>query len=200
MAGIGVHDHRTQLRNDMGEFMFGACAPRRGRRTGSVPDRRPAPRRLRVDARPSASSPVAPASTRGWPASTSCAVSTSVGSTRSSSLPNTSRAAIDQHDADGAGDQQADDRVGRGKSQRRRRRAPATTASDVKPSVRACNPSARSAADPIASPTRMRYTATTSLPMNPTMPATATQLRCDSGTGSMSRGPLRRRRPARRSR
>ena len=34
--------------------------------------------------------------------------------------------------------------------------APITTASEVKPSVRACSPSATSAADPIRRPTRMR--------------------------------------------
>ena len=34
--------------------------------------------------------------------------------------------------------------------------APITTASEVKPSVRACNPSATSAAEPILRPTRIR--------------------------------------------
>ena len=56
--------------------------------------------------------------------------------------------------------------------------APATTANDVNPSVRACRPSATSAADPIRLPTRMRYSATSSLPTNPTTPAAATQPRC----------------------
>ncbi|CAM62681.1 Hypothetical protein MAB_2600 [Mycobacteroides abscessus ATCC 19977] len=53
--------------------------------------------------------------------------------------------------------------------------APSTTASDVKPSVRAWRPSATRAAEPILRPTRMRYRATSSLPRKPTTPAAATQ-------------------------
>ena len=59
--------------------------------------------------------------------------------------------------------------------------APTTTASEVSPSVRACSPSATSAADPIRLPTRIRYSATTSFPANPMTPATATQPRCSTG-------------------
>src|SRR6476619_1186140 len=76
----------------------------------------------------------------------------------------------DQHDADGACDHQTDDRVGGRKPQRRTNGSP-TTANDVKPSARACIPSARKAADPMRLPTRMRYRATISLPRNPTKPA-----------------------------
>jgi len=60
-----------------------------------------------------------------------------------------------QHEQDGDGDQDADDRVGEGKPAKTPR-APITTASEVKPSVRACKPSATSAAEPIVRPTRMR--------------------------------------------
>ena len=52
--------------------------------------------------------------------------------------------------------------------------APSSTASEVKPSVRACSPSAISAAEPISRPTRMRYRATHSLPMKPIIAAAAT--------------------------
>ena len=47
----------------------------------------------------------------------------------------------------------------------------ATTPSEVRPSVRACIPSATSAADPMRLPTRIRYCATASLPRNPSAPA-----------------------------
>ena len=53
--------------------------------------------------------------------------------------------------------------------------APTTTASDVRPSVRAWCPSATRAAEPIFVPTRIRYTATPSLPANPIRPAAITQ-------------------------
>ncbi len=52
--------------------------------------------------------------------------------------------------------------------------APATTASEVRPSVRAWYPSATSAAEPISRPTRIRYSATSSLPAKPTSPAAMT--------------------------
>ena len=52
--------------------------------------------------------------------------------------------------------------------------APPTTASEVKPSVRACCPSATRAALPIFLPTRMRNRATSSFPKKPTTPAAAT--------------------------
>lgn len=41
---------------------------------------------------------------------------------------------------------------------------PCSTAREVNPSVRACKPSATSAAEPILRPALMRYPATTSLP------------------------------------
>ena len=65
--------------------------------------------------------------------------------------------------------------------------APISTASEVKPSVRACSPSATSAAEPIDRPTRIRYRATHSLPMNPITAATATQGRWVTVTGCSSR-------------
>ena len=65
--------------------------------------------------------------------------------------------------------------------------APSTTAREVNPSVRACTPSATSAAEPIRRPILIRYIATASLPMNPTMPAASTQPRCARGCGWISR-------------
>ncbi len=65
--------------------------------------------------------------------------------------------------------------------------APITTASEVKPSVRACNPSATKAADPICRPTRIRYRATSSLPANPITPATATAHTYDTSRGFNNR-------------
>jgi len=64
---------------------------------------------------------------------------------------------------------------------------PSRTASDVNPSVRACSPSAASAAEPILRPTRIRYRATTSLPVNPITAATATAIRLVTGRGCASR-------------
>ena len=61
--------------------------------------------------------------------------------------------------------------------------APSRTARDVKPSVRACSPSATSAAEPILRPTRIRYRATSSLPANPASAAAATATRFDTGRG-----------------
>jgi len=52
--------------------------------------------------------------------------------------------------------------------------ADSSTASDVSASVRACIPSATSAADPIARPVRIRTRAAISLPTKPTTAATAT--------------------------
>ena len=65
--------------------------------------------------------------------------------------------------------------------------APSRTASEVKPSVRACSPSATSAAEPILRPTRIRYRATSSLPVNPISAAIATASRSDTGRGWASR-------------
>ncbi len=62
-----------------------------------------------------------------------------------------------------------------------------TTPREVKPSVRACSPSATSAADPIWRPTVIRYRATSSLPRKPTTPARASSPRWSSGFGSDSR-------------
>ena len=53
--------------------------------------------------------------------------------------------------------------------------------------MRACNPSATSAADPIRRPTRIRYTATSSLPANPMSPAAATHPRLLTGAGCINR-------------
>ncbi len=61
--------------------------------------------------------------------------------------------------------------------------APARTAMEVSPSVRACSPSATSAAEPIFRPVRIRYPATTSLPVNPISAAAATAIRSDTGCG-----------------
>src|SRR5206468_1638549 len=52
--------------------------------------------------------------------------------------------------------------------------APASTASEVNPSVRACRPSATSAAEPILRPVLIRYLATSSLPAKPSAAAIAT--------------------------
>ena len=61
-----------------------------------------------------------------------------------------------QHGQDRHGDEQPDDRVGQREARARHRRRPEATASEVKPSVRACSPSATRAAEPIRRPTRMR--------------------------------------------
>jgi len=65
--------------------------------------------------------------------------------------------------------------------------APTTTASEVNPSVRACKPSATRAADPILRPTRIRYTATSSLPAKPIRPAAMTTHTYVTGCGLSSR-------------
>ena len=65
--------------------------------------------------------------------------------------------------------------------------AAATTASEVKPSVRACRPSATRAAEPIRRPTRIRYRATSSLPTKPITPAAATAGRWVTVAGCSSR-------------
>ena len=57
----------------------------------------------------------------------------------------------------------------------------------MNPSVRACSPSATSAAEPISRPTRIRWRATHSFPANPTSAATATAQTCATGRGSSSR-------------
>ena len=62
-----------------------------------------------------------------------------------------------------------------------------TTASEVSPSVRAWWPSATSAAEPMALPSRIRNSATASLPRKPMRPAAATQPRLLIGVGSTSR-------------
>ena len=61
--------------------------------------------------------------------------------------------------------------------------APASKAREVSPSVRACSPSASSAAEPILRPARIRHPATTSLPVNPISAAAATAIRSDTGCG-----------------
>ena len=61
-----------------------------------------------------------------------------------------------QHAEDGDGDEQPDDGVGPAASRARRRPRRAARRGEVKPSVRACSPSATRAAEPIARPTRMR--------------------------------------------
>ena len=64
---------------------------------------------------------------------------------------------------------------------------PSSTASDVKPSARACRPSATSAAEPIRRPVRIRYRATAALPVNPINAAPATAIKSDTGRGWASR-------------
>ena len=64
---------------------------------------------------------------------------------------------------------------------------PSTTANEVKPSVRAWTPSATKDADLIRRPTRIRYSATSSLPANPVTPAISTQGRFVTGCGSKNR-------------
>ena len=61
-----------------------------------------------------------------------------------------------EHDQDRDGDEQADDRVGPAPAERDAAGAERATAREVKPSVRACRPSATSAAEPILRPVRMR--------------------------------------------
>src|SRR6266542_486145 len=78
-----------------------------------------------------------------------------------------------QHEHDRNRDQEADDRIG--SLEPERNAAPSNTPSEVSPSVRACKPSATSAAEPIRRPVRIRYWAATSLPRNPATAATATQ-------------------------
>ncbi len=63
----------------------------------------------------------------------------------------------------------------------------ATTAREVSASVRACLPSVISASEPMDSPTRIRYRATNSLPIAPTMPAAITH-----GISSIRRASKRR--------
>ena len=53
--------------------------------------------------------------------------------------------------------------------------------------MRACRPSATSAAEPIRRPTPIRYRATISLPANPISAATATASRSVTGRGWASR-------------
>ncbi len=62
-----------------------------------------------------------------------------------------------------------------------------TTARLVNPSVRACRPSATSAADPILRPVRIRYCATISLPMKPTIPAATRTPRWCMSPGLLNR-------------
>jgi len=64
---------------------------------------------------------------------------------------------------------------------------PSSTAREVNPSVRACSPSATRAAEPISRPVRIRYRATSSLPVNPITAATATASRLVTGRGCASR-------------
>jgi hypothetical protein len=64
---------------------------------------------------------------------------------------------------------------------------PSTTASEVKPSVRECTPSATSAAEPIRRPTRIRWTASSSLPADPISAVARTQPRFVNGCGSRNR-------------
>ena len=79
-----------------------------------------------------------------------------------------------EHEQDRDGDEQADHRVGPVASRAPTPPAPSSTASEVKPSVRACRPSATSAAEPIRRPTPDAVRATSSLPTKPMTPATAT--------------------------
>ena len=65
--------------------------------------------------------------------------------------------------------------------------APSSTASEVSPSVRACSPSATSAAEPIFRPVRTRYKAASSFPANPASAAAATAIRSDTCRGCSSR-------------
>lgn len=65
--------------------------------------------------------------------------------------------------------------------------APSSTASEVSPSVRACRPSATSAAEPIRRPVAIRWRATHSLPTHPASAAPATAHRCPTGSGRSSR-------------
>ena len=58
-----------------------------------------------------------------------------------------------------------------------------STASEVRPSVRACRPSATSAAEPILRPARIWSSATISLPRKPMMAAAASQPRLLNGCG-----------------
>jgi hypothetical protein len=65
--------------------------------------------------------------------------------------------------------------------------APTNTPSEVRPSVRACKPSATSAADPIRRPVRIRYCAATSFPRNPATAAIATQPNFSTSCGCRRR-------------
>lgn len=61
--------------------------------------------------------------------------------------------------------------------------APSRTASEVNPSVRACSPSATSAAEPILRPVAIRYRATSSLPVKPISAAITTAASADTRCG-----------------
>ena len=65
--------------------------------------------------------------------------------------------------------------------------APSSTAREVNPSVRACSPSATSAAEPIFLPVLIRYLATSSLPANPASAAAATAIRSETCRGCSRR-------------
>ena len=69
---------------------------------------------------------------------------------------------LPQHGQDRHRDHQSHHRVRPIPANRDASRPPSSTASEVNPSARACNPSAASAAEPILRPTRIRYRATAS--------------------------------------
>ena len=77
-----------------------------------------------------------------------------------------------------------------GSAQRQPSAAPpadSNTAAEVIASVRACSPSATSAAEPMRRPVRRRTCAAISLPAAPTSPASATAHRNRTSDGSASR-------------
>ena len=156
-----------------------AGAPRRGARSRAPGPRSAAgrPRRPPRRAGCDRSSAAARAGRRARPGSRSSAcsaVSTSAGSTPSISRRNTSRAAV--RSTTRIATVMSRPTIGSAAGQPRATpAAPTTTASEVSPSVRACSPSATSAAEPIRRPTRIRYSATSSLPAKPMTPAAATQ-------------------------
>jgi hypothetical protein len=125
-------------------------------------------------------------STPGTSLSVCSAASVSAGSTLSISRRPTSRAACQPTTAIGS-------RISRpttGSAQVQPSAAPPTptsTPSEVNPSVRACSPSATSAADPIRRPVLMRYRATSSFPAKPSSAASATASRWVTFCGCASR-------------
>jgi len=84
-----------------------------------------------------------------------------------------------EHGEGGDGCDQADDRVGQAEPEGDPP-APMSTTRLVRPSVRACRPSAISAAEPIRRPTRIRYRATSSWPPNPITEAAATSAQVEN--------------------